>query len=97
MTVIISGDKHKAMAQDEYGILSICIKENQMIILYDYDASSRPIYVGWAEPGSATSDAVWRIKTIEYDASGLVVAIKWADGNTKFDNIWDGRAGLSYS
>lgn len=51
-------------------------------------------YMGKADPGSATSAAVWQIRRID-TSSGLTV--DWADGNTRFDNVWDDRAGLSYS
>jgi len=59
------------------------------------DASSTVSYYGWAQIGSATSSAVWRImkKTI----SSTITTYTWADGNTSFDNIWDNRASLSYS
>jgi hypothetical protein len=56
---------------------------------------SSTTYLGEAEPGSATSSAVWRIKKIV--ETGPDVAITWADGNESFDNIWDNRLSLSYS
>lgn len=58
------------------------------------EASATITYVGQAAPGSATSSAVWRVKRLD-SAAGLVVL--YADGNTNFDNTWDGRAGFSYS
>jgi hypothetical protein len=58
------------------------------------EASSTITYVGQAVPGSATSSAVWAIKRLD-STSGLIVL--WADGNANFDNVWDSRAGLSYS
>ena len=53
-------------------------------------------YVGEALPGSITSAASWRIKKIDETASPDTT-ITWADGDENFDNIWDNRAGLSYS
>ena len=61
-----------------------------------YDASDNPQYVGEAPPGSATSSAVWRIKKVTWSDS-KATAVEWADGNTKFDNVWDDRASLTYS
>ncbi len=54
-------------------------------------------YTGFAAVGSATSDAVWRIKkTVLSDTSDDVV-ITWADGDSSFNNIWDNRLSLTYS
>jgi len=51
-------------------------------------------YIGYAKAGGLTSSAVWRIMKIN-EENGVI--IEWADGNTKFDNIWDNYASLSYS
>ncbi len=51
-------------------------------------------YVGKAKIGSVGSDAVWQIKKIE-DTDG-VTSITFADSNSKYDNIWDDRADLTY-
>mgnify|MGYP006935473121 CR=1 FL=1 len=54
-------------------------------------------YTGFADVGSSTSSAVWRVKkTVLSDTSDDVV-ITWADGNANFDNIWDNRLSLTYS
>jgi len=65
--------------------------------LIAYDASSNPIYTGFAAPGSASSAAVWRIKKITYDASNNPTAVEWPNGDTEFKYIWDNRASLTYS
>jgi hypothetical protein len=57
-------------------------------------ANSNLEYVGEAQPGTATSAALWRIKRIDSTAG---VVIQWADGNASFDNIWDNRESLIYS
>lgn len=54
-------------------------------------------YLGYAAPGSATSSAVWAIKKITYDGSNNATDIQWAGGAASFVNIWDNRAGYSYS
>ena len=59
-------------------------------------ASPETIYKGTANPGAATSLAVWRCEEITIAADGDVT-ILYADGNDNFDNIWDNRAALSYS
>lgn len=56
------------------------------------------IYRAEADPGAATSAAVWRIRKIDIDnPSQGDIATTWADGNANFDNVWDDRLGLSYS
>jgi len=58
------------------------------------DEGATATYVGQAQDGSLESDPVWQIQKID-TSSG--VSILWADGNNKFDNIWDDRATLTYS
>lgn len=52
-------------------------------------------YIGQALPGSLTSDPVWMIRKMDETGGDLV--IQFADGNDKYDNIWDNRLLLSYS
>ena len=59
-------------------------------------ASSTINYVGKAAIGTAPSAASWQINKMSIDANGGI-SIKWADGDGKYDNIWDNRAALSYS
>ncbi len=51
-------------------------------------------YVGYARPGSDTSDGVWKIKRILI--VGTETQIEWAESNALFDKIWDDRASLIY-
>ncbi|HHE64449.1 MAG TPA: hypothetical protein ENL09_00310 [Bacteroidetes bacterium] len=64
-------------------------------IIYIDEPDANTAYYGFAEPGSSTSDPVWRI--MKKVVSGTVTAYLWADGDTNFDNVWDSRASLSYS
>lgn len=50
-------------------------------------------YVGEATPGTATSEAKWRIMKVDKTTG---TAITWADGDGEFDNEWDEREALSY-
>lgn len=69
------------------------VQNGAMAFQYDYvDATTE--YLGWAEPGSATSGAFWRVKKIT--TTGSDIAIAWADSNRNFDNVWDDRASLTY-
>lgn len=70
------------------------------IIMIDYDGSGNQLYIGTAAPGSATSDAVWRIKTILYTTAGgntVQSAVLFADGSPAYHAVWDNRSLLSYS
>lgn len=58
-------------------------------------ASTTVTYVGEAEAGSAASAAAWRVRKLTKTGDNL--SIKWADGDTLFDNVWDNRASLTYS
>lgn len=51
-------------------------------------------YVGQAEPGTAKSDAAWRIKRVT--ETGPQTSIDWAGGTADYVHIWDDRLTLSY-
>jgi len=78
------------------------VKLNRTVITFRSEeitvGSTVTTYIGWAEIGSTTSDAVWRIaKIVETTSGGTVTSIEtWADKNQYFDNIWDNRASLTY-
>ena len=54
-------------------------------------------FIGWAIRGSQTSDPAWRIARLFYDASGNLVAIKWANQDRYYVDVWDNRTGLTYA
>ena len=57
------------------------------------DDGATYLYVGKAQPGSATSSALWQIQRITQSDTTIL----FADGNQNFDNIWDNYASLSFS
>lgn len=59
------------------------------------EASATITYIGRAVPGSNPASAVWQIKKVS--VSGAVTTIAWADGDTKYDNVWANRATLTYN
>lgn len=61
------------------------------------DDTGTTLYQGWAEPGTATSSAGWRIRKVVSSGTPTDTSITWADGDRNFNNIWDNRAALSYS
>ncbi len=68
-----------------------------LIHLYDNNANSQPIYIGDAEPGTATSAAEWRIRKLTYDGKGAIVSELLAGGKKSFATTWTGRAAAAYS
>ncbi len=59
------------------------------------EVSDTITYVGKSFPGSETNVATWQIQRILID--GTETIIEWADGDSKFDNIWDDREDLEYN
>ncbi len=59
----------------------------------EVDASTT--YLGFAKLGVATSEAKWQVLRIQ--KTGTVTLIQYADGDTRFNNVWDDRASLTYS
>lgn len=62
------------------------------LIVDDYTTAG-VTYFCEAPAGILSSEAGWRIS--EFTAS--TGELKWADGNTKYDNIADNRASLTYA
>lgn len=63
----------------------------------DYDTNSNAIYLGWAQPGTATSESKWRIVQNTYDGSNRFTGSAFPTASPSFSFIWDNRASLSYS
>ena len=69
--------------------------ESEKLIKVDSTSTPNTCYVGYAEIGALSSDAVWRIMQV-VTASGDVET-SYANGSSDYENIWDNRTGLSYS
>jgi hypothetical protein len=58
------------------------------------DTTNSPyIYIGYAIPGTATSEAKWKIKRVDT----TTISILWANGTAFYSNVWDDRTSISYS
>lgn len=68
-------------------------KENEVVT--KIDESGQTIYIGVAKLGAADSDAKWQIRRLS-TSSGLT-EIQYADGDRRYDNIWNDRASLVYT
>lgn len=73
--------------------LAVAMKPQYAVLLDT--VSDTVFYVGEADPGSLTSEAVWRIKKVT-SVSGDI-SVEWADGSSTFSQVWDDRLSLSYS
>lgn len=59
------------------------------------EASGNLTYIGFAKLGTATSTAAWQILRIQ--KTGSTTLIQYADGDTRYNNVWDDRASLTYT
>lgn len=64
---------------------------------FDYDGSGNMIYTGWAQTGTASSDPNWRIMQQTFNGTNQMTDIKWPNGSTSYNFIWDSRSSYSYS
>jgi YD repeat-containing protein len=62
---------------------------------YAYDGDGNLEYEGWARPGTATSDAGWRVTKYAWTA-GKKTSERVADRGA-FTQVWDDRASLDYA
>jgi len=53
-------------------------------------------YIGYALPGTDKAEGKWLIKKLSYSGT-KVTDIQFANGVIQWDQIWNDRAGLSYS
>ena len=72
------------------------IMQGSLTVRIDY-SDGNITYVGYAVPGSSEDEAKWQIRKFEYDASGNLIAVKFANGTIGFDKIWNNRTSYDYS
>ena len=62
------------------------------------DGDNQTIYQGKTSGSGLESQPVWCIKKTTLTVSGGVQTFieKFADGDMKYDNVWDNRANLTY-
>jgi hypothetical protein len=59
--------------------------------------SATVAYKGYADLGTKTSEAKWKIIRITSPVGATGVTLtEYADGNMYYDNVWDDRATLFY-
>lgn len=72
-------------------------KSSNLALQMDYAGGSNPVYLGQATPGTATSTALWQIRKLTFDGNNNITKIEYANGSPSFNQVYDDRAGLSYS
>jgi hypothetical protein len=74
------------------------IVEEEMIYTEEVDfVGDDLVYRGWANPGSISSQPLWRVRRTRFVGADGDVIHDWANGNGEFTNIWDDRATFSYA
>lgn len=58
------------------------------------DVSGSNIYIGYALPGTLTSEAKWKIKRVN---TTNPISIFWADSSTLYNKTWDDRTTFTYA
>lgn len=61
----------------------------------DWNAAGTEGPLGFATPGTTEDQALWRLLHRTFNDEGDF-SDEYADGDSRFDNVWDDRAGLSY-
>ena len=97
-SAIYSNPLLEAISATEGIVLSLRAQEiggsSQTVTRSDYDSVNlQYLYTGHADPGSATSSAVWRISRYDF-VNGI---IELADGDQLYNNVYDDRESLTYS
>ena len=59
-----------------------------------YDRIGSDQYFGWADRGTTTAEAKWKIIKLEAVGNGWLK--KYPDGKSTFQFVWDDRASLTY-
>lgn len=70
-----------------------------LIMNIDWLEEGLPTYVGEALPGTGDDEPGWRIYRYELeivDEDYVPIRVRYAEGNTYFDKVWDLRAEYTY-
>ena len=62
----------------------------------DWNDDQTIAWIGESAPGSATSEAVWRIKRVTFTGDESDSTTEWANGSGDFTQIWDDHLSLTY-
>jgi len=79
---------------EDYGLL-VSEGSTTLQVRVDYNSTSNPVYVGWAEVDANYTHAKWRIVKIEWDGMKLL-EMQFADQVSTFTKVWNQRASYDY-
>lgn len=75
-------------------IITATSQSPRRVTLVD-EVSGNLTYIGIAKLGTADATPGWQILRIQ--KTGALTSLQYADGNARFDNVWDDRASLTYT
>ena len=61
----------------------------------DNDGGDNPIYLGFAQPGTADGTLAWQIYKLAW-SGGNMTHMRWADGTDEFTKSWTLRATYNF-
>ena len=97
-SVIVSADKVYIVsgANVETNPNDFTMRYIQMI---DNADKMQPVYMGFADPGTASGAAGWQIRKSVFSGTApeLISEVLFASGNNNFDKIWNDREVSPYS
>ena len=74
---------------------------------FESDADDNTIYAGRANPESCLEivnagqdpkvHAIWQIQKFAWDVNGNCTDIRWAEGNDRFEHVWNDRASITFA
>ena len=85
------------MAAFPSSVYSFIFGSTNYSMLFDNDINGNQQYIGWAQPGSLSSDSQWRIMHQTFDSNSNVLTITWPNASTAFGFVWDNRSTYVYS
>jgi hypothetical protein len=75
-------------------IITATSQSPRRVTLVD-EVSGNLTYIGIAKLGTPDASTGWQILRIQ--KTGSVTTLQYADGNARYDNIWNDRASLTYT
>lgn len=63
---------------------------------FAFDSDGKLIYKGYAAPGSKPDEPKWHIEKFIYDTEDNLIDIVQANGEIKFDKVWDDKESYDY-
>jgi len=83
------------VATDDLYPIHRTLTESQPAPIIDNPGAGTVTYYGHAPLGSQRDKPEWKI--VRVTIAGNVTTTEYADGDMRYDNVWDDRASLSYS